>query len=153
MRGAFLLALVSLAVVVNAQDAGKTEPPKVAKLCGKLQHTEDVPVKNAKNTFEEKVRNLPQVTVRLYSAKQGSECCNGMPLAAQAVTGRWGGFRFGSKNLIGGLYWLAVQTNGREYKLLFQYDPKLKSDELCSETFWRLNDAGQFWMGRTITVD
>jgi len=153
MRLVFLMVLVYSAVMVNAQDAGKKDPPKFARLCGKLQHSEQVPVKNAKNTFEDRVRDLPHVTVRLYSAQQDRECCDGMPLTAQTVTGHWGAFRFDTKNLMSGFYWLVIQTNGREYKMHVQYDPRLKSGDLCSETFWELNDAGRFWISESITVD
>ena len=153
MKVGVIFVLAFTAVCLNAQDNRKYDPPAVAKVCGKLQHYALVPVEAAINTVEEKVMNLPGVSVRLYSARDNNECCAGMSPVAQTTTGQWGAFHFNAKNLTGGLYWLAVATNGREYKLLVRYDPKIKSDQLCHETFWEVDDAGNYWKAETVTLD
>jgi hypothetical protein len=153
MKLAVLFTLLFSAICAHAQNSRKNDPPAVVKVCGKLQHFAEVPVKNTKNTVEDKIRNLPRVTMLLYSAKDGHECCVGMSPVAQTTTGHWGAFHFGPNKLTSGLYWLVAQTNGREYKLLVRYDPKMKSDQLCHETFWELDNVGNFWKTETVTVD
>jgi hypothetical protein len=153
MKRAALISLVLSAISAHSQSSLRSDPPTVAKVCGKLQHFEEIPVKNAKNTFEDKTKNLPGIAVSLFPAKDSSECCVGISPIAQATTGRWGAFRFSAKNLTSGLYWLVAKTNGQEYKLLVRYEPKSNPDQLCYQTFWELDDAGHFWITETITVD
>ena len=151
----FAFATIALLVTVaKGQDRVQgARPPVVERLCGKLLHSEQVPIKNAVNTFEDKTRNLAHVTVKLYRADDDRLCCNGLSLAAETKTGRWGSFRLREKGLVGGVYWIVVRPTSREYRLLIRYEPKKNSDELCSQSLFELNDAGNFWKAEIVVLD
>ena len=153
MRAGALLTLLLFAHLAMAQTTRKNPPTNVEKLCGKLVHSEDVPIKNSQNVFNTRSRNLPHIEVRLYRAEDILRCCDGLLLAAKTTTGRWGAFHFKEKGLTRGLYWIVVHPEGREYKLLLQYDAKKRREQLCSQTFWELNDAGDFWEAETVTLE
>jgi hypothetical protein len=152
MKWCALFALL-FAVCLSAQTQKTIEPPSTEKLCGKLVHSERIPVKNQTNTYEEKTKNLGRVVLRLYAAVEGRSCCEGLFPKVEATTGKWGSFHFKEKCVGPGLYWLVAKVNNREYKLLVQYAPKANSTELCSGQSWELDDAGNFWKAELITVD
>ena len=129
-------------------------PPRqvtVERLCGKLKHVEEFQI--TATSSGQKSWNLPHVIVNLYPAPENGECCE--RAIATAETGLWGSFKLKTKQLQGGLYWLEVLPNGRKYRILVRYAPKRRSDQECYNTWWQVNDAGDFSEGiaTTVTVD
>jgi hypothetical protein len=153
MKAISILVLFISVGSAMAPSSQKNAPSVVDRLCGKLIHSEDVRVKNTQNTFETQSRILPRVSVLLYRADDGHACCDELLLAAKTTTGRWGSFHFSTKKTSAGLYWIVVEPEGHENKLLVRYDPKGNSGQLCYQTFWVVNDAGNFWKSETVTVD
>jgi hypothetical protein len=153
------MTLIPLSVVILfaasalAQAPNGAPPPTLERLCGKLEHAQDLPVKNAPNTFKTKERDVRHAAVSLYAAGENGQCCEGATAIATTTTGHWGSFQLKSKQLPGGLYWLQVEPNGRKYRMLIRYAPKRFSDQLCTQTLWELNDSGDFWKVELITVD
>jgi hypothetical protein len=148
-----ILVVVLFAASTLAQAPNSAPPPSLERLCGKLEHVQNVPVKDAPNTIVSKARDLPRVAVRLYPAGENGQSCEGASAIATTATGHWGSFGFKSKQLPGGLYWLQVEPNERKYRMLIRYAPKRYSDQSCSETLWEVNDSGDFWRAQIITVD
>jgi hypothetical protein len=127
------------------------QPYNVGRICGKLVHTEQVPVKNTNNTFEYKRQTLSRITVRVFRAKENEDCCDFQSMIGEAQTGRWGGFRF--KKLDFGLFWLVAHVEGRDYKILLQNDRKRETSDECSDTDYSIEDSGALSVGRTVTVN
>jgi hypothetical protein len=156
MKWVIMLAVPFLAsngtAQTTAQTAQRDAPTTVERLCRKLEHVQEIPVKTAQNTFVTEARKLPRVAVSLYPAEEGRECCSGASPIASTATGRWGSFRFNEKKLTSGLYWIVVKPSGREYRLLIQYAQKKNSDRLCSDTFWQVTEDGNFWKTETVFV-
>ena len=152
MKWFIILAVPFLASNGTAQTARGNAPTTVERLCGKVEHVREIPVKAAQNTFLTEARKLPRVPVSLYPAEEGRECCFGTSPIASTTTGRWGSFRFDENKLTSGPYWIVVKPNGREYRLLIQYARKKNSDKLCSDTFWQVTDDGRFWKTETVFV-
>jgi hypothetical protein len=149
-----VLSIAAMALLANIAQA-QSQPhnaPVLEKLCGKLLHSEQVPVKNTTNTFEDKTKNLSHVMVQLYRADD-RPCCDGLFLAAEAKTGRWGSFHLKEKGLAPGLYWVVARPNSREYRMLVRYEPKSGSEQLCSQSLFELNDAGNFWRAEIVVLD
>jgi hypothetical protein len=148
-----LIAAVLIAASALAQVPKSATPPTVERLCGKLEHVQNLPVKGTSNTFRTKERPLSRVVVSLYPAVENGQCCEKTPAIATVETGRCGSFEFKSKQLPDGLYWLQVEPNGRKYQMLIRYAPNRPSDESCSRTVWEVNDSGDFWKAQIISVD
>ena len=71
MRLVFLMALVCSAVMVNAQDAGKTAPPKVAKLCGLALGGKTFKLKFGHHGSNHPVKNLLTSQVEITAQNHG----------------------------------------------------------------------------------
>jgi hypothetical protein len=152
MRVLSIAAMAFVASIAQAQSQSHAAPV-VEKLCGKLLHSEQVPVKNTTNTFKDKTKNLSHIMVQLYRADDGRPCCDRLFLAAETKTGRWGSFHLKEKGLAPGLYWVVARPNWREYRMLVRYEPKSGSKELCSQSLFELNDAGNFWRAEIVVLD
>jgi hypothetical protein len=151
LRVLSIAAMAFLASIARAQSQPHNAPV-LEKLCGKLLHSEQVPLKNTTNTFEDRTKNLSHVMVQLYRADD-RPCCNGLFLAAETKTGRWGSFQLKEKGLAPGLYWVVARPNSREYRMLVRYEPKSASKEVCTQSLFELNDAGNFWKAEIVEVD
>ena len=88
----------------------------------------------------------------LFLAGENGQCCEGAAAIVTSVTGHWGGFELKTNQLPGGLYWLEVEPEGRKYSILVRYAPKRHSDQLCYQTYWDIDDKGNFSEGKFITV-
>jgi hypothetical protein len=136
-----------------AQAPKSAQPPTVERICGKLEHTETIPVKGDPHTLVEKVRNLRHVSISLFPADENRQCCEGANAIATTVTGHWGGFEMKLKRVPSGLYWLQVEPDGQKYRMIIRYAPKRYSDQLCTQTYWAIDNAGNFREGQFITID
>ena len=145
MKWSALLALPFLASCVAAQSTRDIVPPTVVSICGRLMHYEIVATNNDKKNSGVRSKVLRHASIYLYVEKVGSECCDGLSLAAKATTSKSGAFDFGAQNLANGRYWMVAKVNSRKYKLLVQYDSKGESDQLCNQMFWLLDGRGHFW--------
>ena len=148
---AFMFALL-FGSLCTAQTNDKKDPPTLERLCGKLVHSQLVPIKNQLNAFEDRTKNLPGISMRLYRSDGDRPCCEGLQLAAEAKTGHWGAFHLDKKALAPGLYWLIVECPSREYRVLIHYTPKKNSMELCGDRFFEVDDAGNLGISETIYV-
>jgi len=153
MKTIVIIAATFLSCGAFAQSSNTTDLPVTERLCGKLQRTQDFPVKGGLNQITTKYWNLPHVSVSLYPATDGRQCCDGIVPLMTTKTGHWGSFEFKAKGLPAGSYWVQVEPNGRQYRMRIQYAPKKNSTQLCSTTFWDVDDAGSFRMGQLITLD
>jgi len=145
--------LVLLSASAFAQAPNDAPPPTVQRLCGKLEYTHDIPVKGDSKSIVTKEQDVRHAAVSLYPAVENGQCCEGVAAASTTMTGHWGSFQLKSKQLPGGLYWLQVEWNSRKYQMIIQYEPKKYSDQLCSQTVWEVNDAGDLRKVIFITVD
>ena len=145
--------LVLLSASAFAQAPNNSSPPTVQRLCGKLEQTKDVPVKGEPNNLATKEQDARHAAVSLYSADANGQCCELATAVTTTMTNHWGNFHLKSKHLPEGIYWLQVEWNGRKYRMLVHYAPKRYPDQLCSETEWEINDAGDFRKVEFITVD
>jgi hypothetical protein len=136
--------LVLLSASAFAQAPSSARPPTLERLCGMLQHVDALPIKTEVYEIRTEILNIPHAAVTLYAADAGSRCCDRATPVAMAVTGHLGSFRLKSKRLPGGMYWLQVEPNGRKYRILFQYAPNRHSDQLCTETYWTVDEKGGF---------
>jgi hypothetical protein len=136
--------LVLLSASALAQAPGDAPPPTLERLCGKLQHVDALPIETEVYGIRTEILNIPHVAVTLYAADARSPCCNRATPVATAVTGHWGSFRLKSKRLPDGMYWLQVEPNGHKSRILFQYAPNRHSDQLCTETYWTVDEKGGF---------
>jgi hypothetical protein len=143
-----LLVLPFLANFAAAQSEKMQAPPKVEKICGKLQRETPVRVSPLAKT-----NLLFGVPLGLYVAEGDRPCCEAMTLAGTTKSGTWASFHFKAKNLKPGMYWLVAKTNDREYKILIQYEPKKNSEQSCGDTWWQVNNDGKFEKLEVITVD
>jgi hypothetical protein len=144
------LAVVGLLAQGGHTHSGQAEHPAiVGRVCGKLVHYEQMPVKNATNVYMPKTRTLKGVVLRLYHAPEDSGRPDGLVVAEEAKTGRWGRFRF--KITEPGLFLLTADIGSRSYQMLVRVERK--THEECSDDQYQVEDSGAFSMGRTITVD
>jgi hypothetical protein len=118
-----IAAMAFLASIARAQSQPHNAPV-LEKLCGKLLHSEQVPLKNTTNTFEDRTKNLSHGMVQLYRADDDRPCCNGLFLAAETKTGRWGSFQLKEKGLAPGLYWVVVDQTRGNTECWFVTNPK-----------------------------
>ena len=154
MKSVSSLVVLPLALSAFAQTHKITSPPIVERLCGKLQRSELLPIKDELNAFTMKTHDLRHVVVNLYPAAEDSQCCEAASVIATTVTGHWGSFSLKTKRLPGELYWLEIQPDGRKSSVLVRYAPKKYSDQLCTETWWDVDGDGKMRAGwGTITVD
>jgi hypothetical protein len=148
----YLLPFLFIAASALAQTPQSRKQPTLERLCGKLLRTENIPIKGEPNSFTMKTHDLGHVTVSLYPAQEKGMCCDGSPIST-TVTGRWGSFEFKPKRVPGGLYWLEIEPEGHKYSILVRYTPKRYSDQLCFQTYWDIDDKGNFSEGTFLTVD
>jgi hypothetical protein len=125
--------------------------PKVHRLCGKLVHSEYLPVGGDSHYSQGKTSPLRKATLELYRRQENSECCRDLSIVAQAKSGHWGDFKF--RRAIPGEYWLVAHVGTREYRMPIHYEPHRKDPTLCSSLLWEVNDSGEFTVGETITVN
>jgi hypothetical protein len=145
------LSLIFAAVLAAGflgQGPAREAPPSLERLCGKLVHYEGAWVHG-----RDKTRNLPHVPVRLYPAVDREQCCEGLAAKATLSTGHWGDFEFKPKGISAGFYWLEVEPNGREYKILIEYAPKKHWGQMCTQTVWEVDDAGKLRHEQLMTID
>jgi len=112
-----------------------------------------IPVKDSPLNLVEKTTDISGAAISLYPTSGKTECCNALSAIARSTTGRWGGFHLNDKRLPGGFYWLVAEVAGQKYKLLIQYVSQRNSNQLCSDTYWQLNENGEFWKTETIFVE
>ncbi len=115
-----------------AQAPSSAQPPILERLCGKLEHAQDLPVKGEPNTIVTKYQNLRHAPVSLYPAVENGQWSDGATPIVTATTGQWGSFQLKTKQLPGG---------------------KRFPDQLCTQTVWEVNDAGGFRKVALISVD
>ncbi len=149
MNWVFLVMVGLLAQGGQIRPDQGEHPTKVGRVCGKLVHYEQVPVKNTTNVYMPKTRTLPRVALRLYRASEDGSCCDGLVVAEETKTGRWGRFRF--KNTEIGPFWLTADIGGRSYRMLVRVEKGIHEE--CSDDQYQVENSGAFRMGRTITVD
>jgi hypothetical protein len=146
----FVLLFESLC---TAQTNDKKDPPTLERLCGKLVHSQLVPVKNQLNAVGDKTKNLPGISMRLYRSEGDRPCCEGLQLVAETKTGHWGAFHLDRKVLAPGLYWVIVNCPESEFRVLIHYTPKKDSTELCGDRFFEVDDAGNLRISEMIYVE
>jgi len=147
MKSVALAALFLLATNCAAQAGDAKHIPVVEKFCGRLIRAEegtDTPSKK---------QVLVGNNIRLYRADDSGQCCAGLSLVAQATTSRKGSFHLQPKKLASGLYWVAVEMQGQEYKLLVRYRTPEEADELCNRRNWSIDNEGMFAVSQFIRVD
>ena len=149
---AFALVFVSGSLCIF-QTSPKKEPPVTERLCGKLVHTEEIPARNAPNTFETRNKNLARVTLRLYRPEGDQLCCDGLALVSETKSGHRREFHLDRKGIPPALYWIVARLPPQEYRMLVRYSPKKDSSELCNDRLFTTDDAGNFGISKTITVD
>jgi len=148
-----LSVAILIASSAFAQAPSSAQPPILERLCGKLEHAQDLPVKGEPTTIVTKYQNLRHAPVSLYPAVENGQWSDGATPIVTATTGHWGSFQLKTKQLPGGLYWLQVEPDGRKYRMLVRYAPKRFPDQLCTQTVWEVNDAGGFRKVALISVD
>jgi hypothetical protein len=146
-------AVVWFAASGLAEAPNSAPSPSLERWCGKLEHVQNLPVKDAPNAFVTKQRDLRRGRVSLYPAGENSQCWEGAAAMATAVTGNRGCCELKSKHLPGGLYGLQVEPNGRKYRVLIHYAQKRFSDQLCSQPVWEASESGDFRKAQLISVD
>jgi hypothetical protein len=151
MKATFLLMLSVLSICARAGSDVAQRPAPFARVCGKVVRVEKVPIKNLENSFEERVKALPHVAMRLFSSSGANECCTTLAIAAETKTGRWGDFKF--TKISAGTYWLVAHVEGREYKSLIRYEPNKDPHEKCSDAQFQVTDSGTLQKREFITVD
>ncbi|HSS95719.1 MAG TPA: hypothetical protein VLK33_01745 [Terriglobales bacterium] len=151
----FALVLVFLAMCCQSfQAQEQSDTKKMAtldRLCGRLEHVEYLPVKNAANSFTTKTKALKHVTLRLYESKAGVECCKSFSTIEEVNTGLNGNFKFKTKNA--GLYWLVAVIDGNEHKMDIRFQPQKQTDTLCINQYFQIDNSGNFGIAETVTVD
>jgi len=157
MKALVLLGLMLLAKPTPARGQTQTQtkarnmPASLGRLCGRLMHVDEIPVKKTQKTFEERTKSLPHVRVRLNRASDDHQCCDGLTLAAEVVTKRGGSFEF--RNAVPGSYWVVVLADGTEYRLVINYVPsKKENEESCSDFLYEIKN-GELRLARIIQVD
>ena len=153
MKSTSIFGAIFFAASALAQTPNSTPPQTLERLCGKLEHVQNLPVNGNPYVVATKRHSLPRVIVSLFSADGTSDCCGGAAPVLTTATDHRGSFEFKSRQLPGGTYWLEVEPNGRKYRMLIRYASRKHSDELCSEIFWQVNDNGDFNMAHPITLD
>jgi hypothetical protein len=148
-----VVIMAAVAASLSAQTPKADTPPTLERLCGKLHRVQEFPDKKVPNTIDQKEWNLSHVPVRLYPADGNNACCTGKTPIAETKTSHWGGFELKSKGIPAGTYWLEVEPNGQRSELMVQYSPKKYSNQLCTETFWEVDDTGNLRNATFIIVD
>jgi hypothetical protein len=151
------IALIAMSsffpVTANAQTVAGGVPTKVQRLCGKLVHVDHVPVKGIPNAFQDKMTELPHVGLQVYRADGERDYSDQSHLMAEVTTGRFGTFDFSKRKLEAGPYWVVAVRDARVYRLLVKYEPAKDPMQPCSAQLFELDEAGNFEIGVTVTLD
>src|SRR5271168_3414580 len=118
----------------DAQSVAKENVPFTERFCGKLVHSLEAPTK------KDQVLPLPRKNIRLYRAEGSGKCCSGLTPVAHTTAGRRGSFQLVGKNVRPGSYWVAVEVDGRDYKLLVRYQQPDEPDTLCDRREWAIDN-------------
>ena len=87
----FVLASVSMTLSSSAYSQVDTWE-LVAKLCGRLQHTDRIPHKNNPGQYSEKNNPIKDAKLTAYEAPGNSVCCSNAHVAGEATTNKTGYF-------------------------------------------------------------
>jgi hypothetical protein len=144
--GPIVVALLLYAMPkANAASQQMDRVNTLDRLCGRLFYVESPDTRHAKST------SLPKVDVGLYRKDGDASCCVGSTPVAEALTGRSGKFEF--KKVPAGVYWIVVNSHGREYKMVIRYEPVKENPTACSELLYQVDDAGHFNLKALVTLD
>lgn len=143
--------ILALCMFASALCAQEKKPWQIDRLCGKLEHVQQIPDRKNANNFSEKRKTLRDIPVSLYERSENELCCSSLGATETVRTGKRGGFHF--KTAKAGNYWLSANWNGKEYKLAISFKPDKKSTTMCFQQGIGLDDEGNADWWVTITVD
>ena len=131
--------------------AQEKKPWSVDRLCGRVDHVEEIPDRKNANTYTETRKALRDVALALYERRDSEACCNSSSLADKITTNRSGDFDFRNKKA--GLYWLTTNWHGKQYQIAVEYKPEKDSVTKCSQQGISVDSAGNANWWVTVTVD
>jgi hypothetical protein len=148
MRHAVLCAMILVGNMLCAQDK---KPWNIDRLCGRLEHVEKIPDRKHADIFSEKPKALRDVRLVMYERQENEACCEKLTPIDEIMTGKNGLFNF--KDAKPGLYWLAANWDGKEYKSAVVYKPQKSPGTICSQQGLQFDYAGNADWWITVTVD
>jgi hypothetical protein len=113
----------------------------VAKLCGKLEHTQQIPPKRFPGEYSEKNDPIQNAKLVAYEAPNNSVCCSKARVAGEAITNKSGYFEF--KGLTNGYYWLVARVEEREYQMSIRIAQLKDKQPVCSQMSFTIDAAGK----------
>ena len=114
----------------------------VARVCGKLEHTQQVPDKNNFGRYLNKNSPIKDAKLVLYEAPNNSVCCSNVPVAGEMTTNKSGAFEF--KGLKNGYYWLVARVDSRDYHMSIRIGQLKDKQPVCSQMFFDIDESGEF---------
>ena len=137
----YVLASASMTLSSSAQPQDDTWE-LVAKLCGRLQHTERVPHKSLPGQFSQKISPIKDAKLIAYEAPSNSVCCSNVRVAGEVTTNKTGNFEF--KGLTKGYYWLVARVDNREYRMSIRIGQLKDKQPVCSQMSFEIDASGEF---------
>jgi hypothetical protein len=143
MRAILIFVLASASVTLSSSAHPQVETWElVAKLCGRLQHSNRIPHKNIPGQFSEKISPIKDAKLVAYEAPSNSVCCSNTRVAGEATTNKNGNFEF--KGLTKGYYWLVARADDREYRMSIRIGQLQDKQPVCSEMSFEIDASGEF---------
>jgi hypothetical protein len=143
-----LVFLFSLAFALPQQKTDIDHANTLDRLCGKVVHSEPMPIKGKFYRGSMQQTSLSNIELRLYPRREDGICCEDLSPVAKTMSGEGGQFEF--KKIAAGAYWLAAQFNGHGYKMPIRYQPDKIATDRCTDLMYEISDSGSFELGRII---
>jgi hypothetical protein len=137
--GRLLAIILMLSYGLHSQD----HPVEINRLCGLLEHVNEVPLKNHPNSLKWIRTPLPNVALSLYEQREGD------PIET-TQTRKGGKFQFKTKQP--GKYWIKAHWNSNDYELRVEYRES-KFGVNCSGQGIAIDDDGEARLWVSITLD
>jgi len=143
---AWLFLAVAFAVPQRTPDIDHAS--LVDRLCGKLVHSEPLPIKGKYYRGSMQQSSLSNIELRLYVRGEEGICCQDLKPVAKVTSADGGEFEF--KKIASGDYWLAAQYNGHNYKMPIRYQADKIPSDRCENLMYEISDSGSFELGRIV---
>jgi hypothetical protein len=140
--------VVAMLLMASAQSK---KPATVDRLCGRVEHVQDIPDRKKPNNYSNKREGLKNLVLELYEWRDGAPCCTNLTRVDTRKSGKGGRFDFEPQKP--GPYWLVTNWNERDCKLAIVLEPQKTSSTVCSEQGLQVDGEGNADWWVTITLD
>ena len=114
----------------------------VARLCGRLEHTERIPDKINPIKYSEKNTPIKDAKLLAYERRDNAACCKTSSVIAETTTSKSGAFEF--KGLPSGNYWFVAMVDQQQYTIPVVIQQTRDKQPVCSELSFAIQDSGKF---------